>query len=766
MNIILDLPTQQKLNEIVKNYFISRKSNRENAFYNERLTKIKEAFDSTSNDMKIEAVRECIFLNLMGFDVSMFDFGILDVMAMNDFSSKRVAYTAAAQIFTPDSNAVLMATNRIQRDLTASNFHFANFALSSIGPYLSPSLAQNVASEVIALMSSHKTAVRQKAIITFYHICLRYPEALKVGFSVLRTCLNDTNLSIIFTTLTVMTELCTHNAHNFVLLIPKFHKMITKITNNWIILRLISLLKMLAIEEPRLPKRLSEPFKTVIETTTSVSVVFEIVRAMLDIPIEDAELFTLATMKIESYLEHPEPNLRYLCMQIFVKLIKVQPKLVARHRELISNTLDSPDEPTRLIALELLSSLANEKTLDSIVGKMFIQFKKSKSTSFKDQLLTKVILICSNENYKLVSDFDWYISVLFDFIEEGNFTCFDIMARQLLDLARRVPSTRETLVEKCSQLFSKANYRSATPLLLACSHIIGEYSVDASYIKKIIQPVIVNCSERVQASCVDTSFRLYLKSKDKEEEESVENLFNLRLPLFCNSNYSEVSDRATSVSSLISLFKTEKDGQQLFSDIKTFLNQKEKKTEEYERPKCLDDPLDLFDKPEEDQDAIDEEQNGQNQNTNEFQNQQVENEFNPEIEAQKYDISKLKPKRRKQEQGKEKVVILDTESLFEPRKKPNISQKNVLSSGLAAIDLTENTEHSLISQKENSHSANESKIQTEENEQKDFSQVKLRNHRSDEDKSVQIIEEEPKKKRRRHHHHKEEEAPEKPSEEN
>ena len=753
MNKILDLPTQQKLNEVVKNYFIARKSNKEKDYYNERIAKIKESFDSTNNDLKNEAVRECIFFNLMGFDVSMFDFGILDVMALNDFSSKRVAYTAAAQIFTPDSNAVLMATNRIQRDLTAANFHFANFALSSFGPYLSPSLAQNVASEVIALMSSHKTAVRQKAIITFYHICLRYPEALKVGFSVLRTCLSDTNLSIIFTTLTVMTELCTHNAHNFVPLIPKFHKMITKINNNWIVLRLISLLKMLAIEEPRLPKRLSEPFKTVIETTSSASVVFEIVRAMLDIPIEDDELFTLATMKIESYLEHPEPNLRFLCMQIFVQLIKVQPKLVARHRELISNTLDSPDEPTRLIALELLCSLANEKTLDSIVGKMFIQFKKSKTTSFKDQLLTKVIMICSNENYQLVSDFDWYVSVLFDFIEEGNFTCYDIMARQLLDLARRVPSTRETLVEKCSQIFSKPNYRSATPLLLACSHIIGEYSVDASYIKKIIQPVIVNCSERVQASCVDTSFRLYLKSKDKDEEESVESLFNLRLPLFCNSNYSEVSNRATSISSLISLFKTEKDGQQLFSDIKSFLNQKEKKDVEYERPKCLDDQIDLFDKPEEEQDAIDEEQNKQNQNGGDLQ--QEENPIDAAIEIPKYDISKLKPKRRKQEQGKEKVVILDTESLFEPKKKQSTPHKNALSSGLAAIDLTENSEHYSIVPKEETQKPTDNSAKLEENEQKDYSQVKLRNH-YDNDKTVQVIEEEPKKKRRRHHHHKEE----------
>ena len=137
MNKILDLPAQQKLPEIVRNYFISRKGNKEKDYFQERTQKIQEMFDSEDNDLKNEAARECIFFNLMGYDVSMFEFGILEVMSMNDFSSKRVAYTAAAQIFTPNSNAVLMATNRIQRDLTASNHYFANFALSSFAPSIS-----------------------------------------------------------------------------------------------------------------------------------------------------------------------------------------------------------------------------------------------------------------------------------------------------------------------------------------------------------------------------------------------------------------------------------------------------------------------------------------------------------------------------------------------------------------------------------------------------------------------------------------------------
>ena len=751
--MIIDLQTEPKLVEIARSYFVNKSNGKEDEYFRERMGKIEEEFKTENIELKQEAVRECLFFDLMGYDLSSTNFGVLDVMAMNDFSSKKIAYLTASQIWHPESDVVIMATNRIQRDLISVNPYFADFALSSFSRYLTRDLAQVVAPDVIALMSSNKVHVAQKAIITFYHVCLHFSEALKAGFSILRSRLKDTNQSIVFTTLTVMTELASHNAKNFTALIPKFHKMITKTTNNWIILRLLSLLKMLVVVEPRLEKKLSFPLKTVIETTTSASVIFECVRLMVDANVQDADLFEVATLKIESYLEHPEPNLRYLCMQTFVKLIKVQPILVARHRELISNTLNSPDEPTRLIALELLCSLATEKTIDKIVGNMYDQYKNEKtSLNFKDQLFTKVINICSADNYKLVSDFDWYVSVIFDFIKLGTFTNYDLVARQLLDLAVRVPSTRSSLVEECSGIFPMSCFRDATALLLACSHIVGEYSENGYFVKKIFQPVITNYSERVQASCVDTAFKLYLKSEDENEAKSIESLFDLRLPLFSNSNYPEVSDRATAITELVKILKEQRNSS-MFKEIKESLTQEEIEVKEVKRPAFIDEQIDLFDVPEE-PDYI--------------------REAPPKIEEQVIEDTtsaapkeEAKPKTvfRKQKLKREnKVEILDAASLLES-KKSKTKKTGILSAGLASIDLTneeepapqEEKEEQIVEEKEN----NETNVENETNEEnKNKIKIKRTHKNKEEEQEILVIKEETPKKRRRHHHHHDDEEKE------
>lgn len=743
-----------RLIDTVRGYFVARRDGKAEKYYADRVDIIKAGLISDDVNEISESVREVIFFDLIGYDTSFSEFGILELMSHNDFSAKLVGYTASTQIWKADSPVVLMATNRIQRDLTSTSFHYADFALSSFSRYLSPSLAKNLAPEVIALMSSTKTFVRQKAIITFYHVCLKYPEALKVGFSILRSCLSDDNKSIVFTTLTVMNEICSHNASIFINLIPKFYKMITSVTSNWILLRLISLLKKIALSEPRLPKKLAGPFQTVIETTSSVSVVFECVRAMLEIPIPDNKLFTIAVQKIEQYLTHPEPNLRFLCMQIFVELIKVEPNLVAGHKDLISGSLDSPDEATKLLALDLLVALANEENIDSIVGKFFIQFKKSTSLQFRNLILTKTIKLCASENYNLITDFDWYINVLFDFVEEGEFTCYDILATQFLDLVRRVPSTRDHLVESCTTIFSKPNFRDATELLLASSHIVAEYSKNSLPIKNVLQPVIANCTERVQASCVDTAFRLYLRASDEEEFSAMETLFDLRLPLFCSSTFPEVYGRAFSVQKIINILR--KDHQSYtFRNIQKSLATEEDAImkEDLKKPEGFDDPIPLF---EEDKEEIEREKAAE-----------VARITQEEMISDDEKIYGLKKsRRRKQDTTKEKVVILDADSLFAEKDKNSTTNKvnKFLESGLASVKIDDDEDDTpkqpQIEKKE------EIPQKIEKEEEKPMPKLRSRkpgnklaealaSSATETDKEVHVLEstEYTLKKRRRHHHH-------------
>jgi hypothetical protein len=162
---------------------------------------------------------------------------------------------------------------------------------------------------------------------------------------------------------------------------------------------------MLACEEPRLPKKPITPFSTIIETTSSITILFECVQHIIRIPITNTVLLTYVTQRMQNFLEHQDPNLRF-----------------------ISQCLDSNDEPTRLLVLDLLMALANSKTIDGIASKIFSHFKGTATMSFKDLIVRRVLETCSQNNYAIVSDFDWYISVIGDFVEEGGFICFELVA--------------------------------------------------------------------------------------------------------------------------------------------------------------------------------------------------------------------------------------------------------------------------------------------------------------------------------------------------
>ena len=661
----------------IKGYLTARARNEESRYVGDLIARMQEEIRVGKPENKLDIVQQLIFLNLRGIDTTWADFCVLEVMSLDSYSAKRIAYTAAAQMWTSTSDVVLMATNRIQKDLTSIQPLLSSLVLTSLPPYLSLPLSQNIAHDVIALMSAAKPIVRQKAIMTFYHICLKYPDALRPGFTTLRSRLDDGDNSVMFAALSVMCELCAHNVQNFVGLIPKFHKMLESSSSNWVSLRLIHLLRMLSAIEPRLTKKLIGPFTTILETTSSITVLFECVKTIIEIPITNPILLVYATQRMQAFLEHEDNNLRYLCLSLFIKLIQIQPKLVAQNKELITKCLDSSDEQTRLLSLDLLAALANSKTIDGIVAKIYDHFKESNSQNFKDQLLTRVMSICSKDDYDLITDFDWYISIIMDFINEGGITCYDAVSEQIIDIATRVPDMRPRLVVEMSGLFENIVFKDANELLLVAAHIISEYSTDSEQFVHILSPLIVNTDERVQQSCINAAFKLYLKCQSANEIEEIEKLFISKLEVFESSSYPDIQDLALLTHSLISIIQNSRNGtaKQQFNEL--LCSESNEEFEPLERPSELDDPIEIFEESDDETD---------------FNEQDVplKVDVGNSIPANKDIVHKKPHKIRTQNQNAHKPTILKTKVdrpqvvVQKPKAKPA-----VLSNDLANVDLTE-----------------------------------------------------------------------------
>lgn len=50
----------------------------------------------------------------------------------------------------------------------------------------------------------------------------------------------------------------------------------------------------------------------------------------------------------------------------------------------------------------------SKKTLMEIVKKLMVHMDKAEGTLYRDELLSKIIDICSQNNYQFITNFEWY----------------------------------------------------------------------------------------------------------------------------------------------------------------------------------------------------------------------------------------------------------------------------------------------------------------------------------------------------------------------
>jgi hypothetical protein len=327
--------------------------------------------------------------------------------------------------------------------------------------------------------------------------------------------------------LQVLHELCITNPANFVQMIPKFFKMLDQELGSWVSIKVVQILAVLATAEPRFQKKLIGPFSSLIETS-SLALLLEICRAIVQIPISNVSLIGIAIAKIEPQLHDPDETVRSLFLCLFMAFLKMQPKLCSQYRSMITDSLDAQDEAQQFLALDLIGSMANAKTIEQVVSLLFGHFQKSISIRARNQMLATVIKICQADDYAFVADFAWYVQVLVDFIQASGFTCFDVLASQFIDLFYRVPGTRAKLVAQVPAIFeANFSYADAIPFLIASAHLIGKQA--SHKIDKILAN-LADCQERVQQAFLNAAIRCFLSGPSKQLLEKIAAFKDSRFP--------------------------------------------------------------------------------------------------------------------------------------------------------------------------------------------------------------------------------------------
>ncbi|KAI9831270.1 MAG: AP-3 complex subunit delta [Phylliscum demangeonii] len=480
------------------------------------LRECRKEVQSKDMDVKATALLKLIYLEMYGHDMSWAAFHVLEVMSSVKYLQKRVGYLGAVQSFRPDTEVLMLATNLLKKDLTSSVAPILTLPLITLPHVITPSLAIALAADLLPRLTHAQAAIRKKTIVTLYRFALVYPEALRPAWPKIKERLMDESEdpSVTAAIVNVVCELGWRRPQDFLPLAPRLFDLLVDGGNNWMAIKIVKLFAILTPLEPRLVRKLLPPLTTLIKTTPAMSLLYECINGIIQGGIlestentaEGEEIASLCIGKLCGMIAiEGDPNLKYVALLAFQKIVRSHPHLVAGQQDAIVGCIDDPDVSIRLQALDLLASMVDRSSLTVIVGRLMRQLcstplaaqtddldtnqddydgvapaadldgedpeeslrpreRRAKplpslSEEYRVAVIRRILEVCSKDTYANVADFSWYISILVQLIalapvasnplpshvpeeESGGVDVTVEVGRELLNVAVRVKDLR------------------------------------------------------------------------------------------------------------------------------------------------------------------------------------------------------------------------------------------------------------------------------------------------------------------------------------
>ncbi|KAG8900280.1 AP-3 complex subunit delta, partial [Tulasnella sp. 403] len=166
----------------------------ESRFIAEVIDEIRKEIVSKDMDVKAGAVVKLIYLDMLGYDMSWASFHVVEVMSSQYFHLKCGGYLAAAQSFDQETDVLMLTTNLLKKDMASATHPDISASLNCLSHIVTPALAQDLSSDLIAMLNHSRPLIRKRAVLVLYKAFLRYPEALDRGYVRLREKLEDSDI--------------------------------------------------------------------------------------------------------------------------------------------------------------------------------------------------------------------------------------------------------------------------------------------------------------------------------------------------------------------------------------------------------------------------------------------------------------------------------------------------------------------------------------------------------------------------------------------
>lgn len=248
---------------------------------------------------------------------------------------------------------------------------------------------------------------------------------------------------------------------------------VTGITDPFVQVKLLHLLKVLAVGDSEVSEQINDILAQVATNTESSknvgnSILYEAVRTILDIE-ADSGLRVLGVNILGKFLTNRDNNIRYVALNTLIKVVAIEPNAVQRHRNTILECLRDPDISIRRRALDLSFTLINESNVRVLIREL-LAFLEVADNEFKPTMTSQIGIAADKFSPNKRWHFDTMLRVL---SLAGNYVKEQILS-SFIRLIATTPELQTYAVQKLYVNLKKDITQES--LTQAGAWCIGEYS--------------------------------------------------------------------------------------------------------------------------------------------------------------------------------------------------------------------------------------------------------------------------------------------------
>ena len=337
---------------------------------------------SADVDVKANSVLKWTYLEqLTGCDSGWIAFAVVETVARPVYWQKRVGYLAASLAFGAHTEVLLLVTNSLKKDLHSVTAVEPSSALTGLANFVTPSLAQDLWSDVVTLSNSSRPYLRKKAILVLYRCLLHHRQMEAAAVARLEAALRDPDPAVVSAAVAVLLELAQTHPQLCLPLVPTLFPLLTSGANNWVLIKLLQLMEALCAAEKRLRKKLAAPVFNLLRATQAKSLAYECCRWLVRYSMESEEAMRLCAERLAEFAHDRDRNLKYLALGTLCTLARRRPDAVERHRNLYVQCLHDADKNIRLRALALLTALVRDAESMRRTGELLLGQLRQQQTA-------------------------------------------------------------------------------------------------------------------------------------------------------------------------------------------------------------------------------------------------------------------------------------------------------------------------------------------------------------------------------------------------